>query len=223
MNVIYDWNQEHPEDAIMIRGHVLVWHSQTPEWFFHVNYDANQPYVDKDTMNLRLEWYIKTMAEHFTGPGSKYKDMFYGWDVVNEAVSDGTGTYRNDKENSSWWAVYQSNEYILNAFTYANKYMPASVELYYNDYNEWFVNKRNGIVQLLKDVKAAEGARIDGMGMQGHYQTGGSPTVEEFEAAARAYCEVVGQIQVTELDMAASSSYDGTKGTLAAEYERPVS
>ena len=220
LDVLYDWNQEHPQEAIMVRGHVLVWHSQTPEWFFHVGYDAEQPYVDKDTMDLRLEWYIKTMAEHFTGPDSKYKDMFYGWDVVNEAVSDGTGTYRTDKENSSWWAVYQSNEYILNAFTYANKYMPASVELYYNDYNEWFVNKRGGIVQLLKDVKAKEGARIDGMGMQGHYQTGGSPTIEEFEAAARAYCEVVGQVQVTELDMAASSSYDGTQGTLAAEYER---
>ena len=220
LNAIYDWNQEHPEDFIRIRGHVLVWHSQTPEWFFHQDYDAGKPYVDKDTMNLRLEWYIKTMAEHFNGPDSKYKDMFYGWDVVNEAVSDGTGTYRNDKENSSWWAVYQSNEFILNAFIYANRYMPANVELYYNDYNEWFTNKRNGIVQLLKDVKAAEGARIDGMGMQGHYQTNGSPTAEEFEAAARAYCEVVGKVQVTELDMAASSSYDGTSATLKAEYER---
>ncbi len=220
LNAIYDWNQEHPEDFIKIRGHVLVWHSQTPEWFFHEDYDANKPYVDKDTMNLRLEWYIKTVAEHFTGPDSKYRDMFYGWDVVNEAVSDSTGTYRSDQENSSWWAVYQSNEFILNAFTYANKYMPASVELYYNDYNEWFTNKRNGIVQLLKDVKAAEGARIDGMGMQGHYQTDRSPTVAEFEAAAKAYCEVVGQVQITELDMAASSSYDGTKATLEAEYER---
>ncbi len=220
LNAIYDWNQEHPEDFIKIRGHVLVWHSQTPEWFFHEDYDANKPYVDKDTMNLRLEWYIKTVAEHFTGPDSKYRDMFYGWDVVNEAVSDSTGTYRSDRENSSWWAVYQSNEFILNAFTYANKYMPASVELYYNDYNEWFTNKRNGIVQLLKDVKAADGARIDGMGMQGHYQTDRSPTVAEFEAAAKAYCEVVGQVQITELDMAASSSYDGTKATLEAEYER---
>lgn len=220
LNAIYDWNQEHPDDFIKIRGHVLVWHSQTPEWFFHEDYDADKPYVDKNTMNLRLEWYIKTMAEHFTGPNSKYKDMFYGWDVVNEAVSDSTGTYRSDTENSSWWAVYQSNEFILNAFTYANKYMPASVELYYNDYNEWFTSKRNGIVQLLKDVKATEGARIDGMGMQGHYQTSGSPTIDEFEAAAKAYCEVVGQVQITELDMAASSSYDGTKATLEAEYER---
>ena len=220
LDAIYDWNQANPEDFIKIRGHVLVWHSQTPEWFFHEDYDESKPYVSKDTMNLRLEWYIKTIAEHFTGSGSKYKDMFYGWDVVNEAVSDSTGTYRSDSENSSWWAVYHSNEFILNAFTYANKYMPASVELYYNDYNEWFSSKRNGIVQLLKDVKAKDGARIDGMGMQGHYQTSGTPTVDEFETAVKAYYDVVGQVQITELDFAASASYDGTSATQQAEYER---
>ena len=71
--------------------------------------------------------------EHYLGQDSKYKDLFYGWDVVNEAVSD-NGGYRTEKENpaedlnndthgknSSWWAVYQSNEYIINAFKYANK------------------------------------------------------------------------------------------------------
>lgn len=218
LDVIYDWNQSHPDEIIMVRGHVLVWHSQTPEWWFHENYDAQKPYADTETMNRRLEWYIKTMAEHFTGEDSKYHGMFYGWDVVNEAVSDGNPRYRNAEENSSWWAVYQSNEFILNAFRYANKYMDPDVELYYNDYNEWFSNKQTGIEQLLKDVKEAEGARIDGMGMQGHYQTSGSPTMEEFSRAARAYAEIVGQVQVTELDMKASSRYDGTAATRDEEF-----
>lgn len=87
-------------------------------------------------MTLRHEWYIKTMAEHYMGENSKYKDMFYGWDVVNEAISDGRGTYRNENENSTWWRVYGSNEFIINAFRFANKYVPADVELYYNDYGD---------------------------------------------------------------------------------------
>lgn len=218
LDYIYHWNNENPNKKIKIRGHVLVWHSQTPEWWFHEDYDASKPYADTDTMNKRLEWYIKTMAEHFTGKDSKYKGMFYGWDVVNEAVSDGGARYRNSGENSSWWAVYQSNEFIINAFRYANKYMDPEVELYYNDYNEFGETKRAGIVKLLTDVKEAEGTRIDGMGMQGHYQTMGTPTMEEFAASARAFAEVVGKVQVTELDMGASGFYDGTDATRESEF-----
>ena len=215
---IYDWNAEHPDQKIMVRGHVLVWHSQTPEWWFHEDYDASKPYADTETMNRRMEWYIKTMAEHFTGKDSKYRGMFYGWDVVNEAVSDGSGTYRNDRENSNWWKVYQSNEFIIDAFRFANKYMDPSVDLFYNDYGECSPKKREGIVKLLKDVKEAEGTRIDGVGMQGHYQTESNPSIEDFEASARAFAEVVDQIQITEFDLSASGAYDGTDVTKDAEF-----
>ena len=52
--------------GIQMRGHVLVWHSQTPKWFFKENYstDANAAYVDKATMTARQEWYIKSVLEH---------------------------------------------------------------------------------------------------------------------------------------------------------------
>lgn len=218
LDYLYQWNQKHPKQQIKVRGHVLVWHSQTPEWWFHEDYDAKKPYVDTETMNRRLEWYIKTMAEHFTGPESKYYGMFYGWDVVNEAVSDGGARYRNSGENSSWWAVYRSQEFIINAFRYANRYMDPAVELYYNDYNEFGAEKRQGIVTLLTEVKEAEGTRIDGMGMQGHYGTSGTPSAAEFEASARAFAAVVGKVQLTEFDMKASEYYDGSEETRAAEY-----
>lgn len=222
------WNEEHPDRIIKIRGHVLVWHSQTPEWFFHENFDKKEPYVTKAEMDKRQEWYIKTVLEHFTG---KYENLFYGWDVVNEAISDATGTYRTEAENgeslnndthgsnSSWWMVYQSNEYIINAFRYANKYAPEYVELYYNDYNETTPLKSNGIVKLLEEIKAADGTRIDGMGLQGHYNMD-SPTGGQVKTTARRYAEVVGNVSLTELDLKASSSFDGTEEGNAKEYRK---
>ncbi len=207
LDFFVDWNNEHPDKKIRIRGHVLVWHSQTPEFFFHEDYDTSKPYVTPEVMNKRLEYYIKSVATHFTSDNSKYKDLFYGWDVVNEAISDGTGTYRNASENSSWWAVYQSPEFIQNAFVYANKYMPESIALFYNDYNEYVTSKVGGICELLRTVKETQGARIDGMGMQAHYQVdSNSPTMEQFKSAARAYSEIVGQVQVTELDFKGSAN-----------------
>lgn len=232
LDKIKSWNEQNPDDTLKVRGHVLVWHSQTPEWFFHVDYDKNKDYVDKDTMNKRLEWYIRTMLTHYTGEDSPYKGMFYGWDVVNEAISDATGTYRTDTENSeeplsndthgnnsSWWHVYQSNEFIINAFVYANKYAPADLELYYNDYNASVPKKEQGILELLNAVKSAEGTRIDAMGMQGHFGMDWTKP-EEIDTAIHDYAEVVGNVQLTEVDMKASSAYDGTDATKEAEYER---
>ena len=220
LEYVYNYNKKHPESAIKIRGHVFTWHSQTPEWFFHVDYDKDKELCSKEEMTLRHEWYIKTMAEHYMGENSKYKDMFYGWDVVNEAVSDSRGTYRNGNENSTWWKVYGSNEFIINAFRFANKYVPADVELYYNDYGDCSALKSEGIAQLLKDVKEAEGTRIDAVGMQGHYQTAGSPSAQEFITAAKKYAAIVGKVQITELDFGVSDAYDGTDKTKQEEYTR---
>ncbi len=217
LDKIYDWNQEHPDRQIKVRGHVLVWHSQTPEWFFHEEYDASKPYVSPEEMDKRQEWYIKSVWTHFAGPDSEYKDLFYGWDVVNEAISDATGTYRKDTEGSSWWAVYKSEDYIVNAFRYANKYAPAHIRLYYNDYNDCTSAKIKGIEALLTTVKEADGTRIDGMGMQGHYDIN-YPGISAFKQAATRYGAIVDEVMLTELDFKASSTYDGTEDTLHNEY-----
>lgn len=229
LDKILEWNTNNPDKFIKVRGHVLVWHSQTPEWFFHVDYDASKDYVSKAEMNKRLEWYIKTMMDYYTGENSKYKGMFYGWDVVNEAISDNTNTYRTDEEpgadkltdsthgsKSSWWKVYGSNEFIVNAFKYANKYAPDSLELYYNDYNECNTKKCEGIVKLIKAVKAVDGTRIDGFGMQGHY-TVNSPSVSQIETCVKEYAKVVDKVMFTEFDVKTSAGFDGSKENLPEE------
>ncbi|WP_026509692.1 endo-1,4-beta-xylanase [Butyrivibrio sp. LC3010] len=213
-----EWNEKNPDKQIKIRGHVLVWHSQTPEFFFHEDYDESKPLVTPEVMNKRLEIYIRSVAKHFTAEGSKYAGMFYGWDVVNEAVSDGTGTYRNGSENSSWWRVYNSPEFIQNAFVYANRYMPADIRLFYNDYNETVSSKVGGICELLRAVKATPGARIDGMGMQAHYQIDAAqPSVSQIKDAAKRYAEIVDEVQITELDFKGASS--ATDSRLAQRYK----
>ena len=216
---ILEWNAAHPERKIRIRGHVLVWHSQTPEWFFHENYDISKPYVDKETMNRRLEWYISSVFDHYFGEAAnkKYDGLFYGWDVVNEAVIG--NTYRTDKvnpaeslneirhgNNSSWWHVYESNEFIINAFKYANKYAPKNVELYYNDFGETDNIKSEGIIKLISDVKSAEGTRLDAFGMQAHYSVD-SFSAAQFKTVAKKYAEAAGKVQLTELDFQSSAAY----------------
>ena len=232
---ILEWNNANPKNKIRVRGHVLVWHSQTPEWFFHEDYDVAKPYVDKETMNRRLEWFISSVFDHYFGKAAngKYDGLFYGWDVVNEAVNG--NTYRDDKvipdesdtstsdtrhgSNSMWWRVYKSNEFIINAFKYANHYAPEDVELYYNDYGETDNTKCEGIVKLINDVKHADGTRLDAFGMQAHYNVDGF-SAAQFKSVAKKYAQAAGKVQLTELDFKASSTYDGTAATKESEYTK---
>lgn len=229
---ILEWNNAHPDQKIRIRGHVLVWHSQTQEWFFHENYDITKPYVNKETMNRRLKWFIFSVFDHYFGEAAngKYDGLFYGWDVVNEAVIG--NTYRTDKvsaaeslseirhgNNSSWWHVYESNEFIINAFKYANKYAPKDVELYYNDFGETDNTKCEGIVKLINDVKSVKGTRLDAFGMQAHYNVDGF-SAAQFKSVAKKYAAAAGKVQLTELDFKASSTYDGTAATKESEYTK---
>ena len=229
---ILEWNAAHPDRKIRIRGHVLVWHSQTPEWFFHENYDISKPYVDKETMNRRLEWYISSVFDHYFGEAAnkKYDGLFYGWDVVNEAVIG--NTYRTDTvspaesldeirhgNNSSWWHVYKSNEFIINAFKYANKYAPSDVELYYNDFGETDNIKSEGIIKLISDVKSAQGTRLDAFGMQAHYSVD-SFSAAQFKTVAKKYAEAAGKVQLTELDFQASAAYKSGAASKESEYTK---
>lgn len=190
---------------IMVRGHVLVWHSQTPEWFFHEEYNVDKPYVDKQTMLARMENYIKQVMEHYEGADSEYQGMIYAWDVVNEAVNDTDGGMRTD---SSWFRVFNSPDFVEWAFVYANQYAPAHIKLFYNDYNDINPKKADGICKLIEQIKSNPEARIDGMGMQGHYDMNFSDVL--FKQSAKKYAAVVDEIQITELDLKASSGFDGT-------------
>ncbi|MCR5337433.1 MAG: endo-1,4-beta-xylanase, partial [Lachnospiraceae bacterium] len=237
LDTILEWNAEDENDDIdiKVRGHVLTWHSQTPDWFFKENYDAKGAYVSPEVMTIRHEWYIKSVMEHYFSDESPYKDLFYGFDVVNEACSDSTGTYRSAAEGSPWAAIYgigsekDAPDYILNAFRFANYYAhyyshTDDLELYYNDYNDCSSGKIDAIAKLLQSVKNHEKdvelpTRISGFGMQGHHEID-FPTKKQVIDAATKYGKIVGKVQVTELDFKSSKNYDGSEAMQPAEYTK---
>lgn len=193
------------ENRISVRGHVLVWHSQTPGWFFKDNYTKEGEWVDQETMTKRMEAYIKGVFEALD---AEYADVdFYAWDVVNEAfLDDGSprsgGMYDDDYDASGWTQIWGDNSFIETAFTFARKYAPKGCKLYYNDFNEYMTQKMDAIIAMAEDLKAK--GLIDGIGMQSHLDVrSGSdafPSVSMYEAAVAKYAETGLDIQITELD-----------------------
>ena len=208
------------ENKIPVRGHVLVWHSQTPDWFFKENFDPNGEWVSKDKMTKRLENYIKTVMETLK---KDYPDVeFYAWDVVNEAASD-AGTIRpagsNNEVNgqSAWVKVYGDQSYIPLAFEFAKKYAPAGCKLFYNDYNEYSPNKQAYIISdILKPL--VEKDLIDGVGMQSHISMS-YPTIDLYKSAMQQYADLGLEIQVTELDVSEKSNEYADQLALAQRYQ----
>ena len=194
---------------IQLRGHVLVWHSQTEKSFFRENFKANGALVDAETMDAREEWYIKTVLEHVANWEAKFnknKRIIYAWDVVNEAVSDSANASAWLRTDSDWYAIFKNSDFIINAFRYANKYAPADVQLAYNDYNCTMSGKTAGILKIIDGVKATASddflpGRINIIGMQSHVQSA-TPAATSFDVAIRQFLAKEVDVQITELDVA---------------------
>lgn len=163
-------------------GHCLVWHQQVPNWVFE----------DETGKILGKEELISRMEEHIEKVAGRYKGKIDGWDVVNEAFNE-DGTFRESK----WFGV-AGKDFIKAAFRKTRE-VDAEAELFYNDYNVWKAEKRAGILRLAKEMKA-EGIRIDGIGMQGHYLLE-SPSLAEIEQGIIEIAEAGLSVMITELDV----------------------
>jgi endo-1,4-beta-xylanase len=163
-------------------GHTLVWHQQTPAWVFQ---SGEGQFLNGSDLIKRMEDHISTVV-------GRYKGKIDGWDVVNEAFED-DGTWRK-----THWYNITGTEFIKAAFRKAHEVDP-NVELYYNDYNVWKPEKREAILAFAKELRA-EGIRIDGIGMQGHYRLN-SPSLDQIEQAILDIHEAGFQVHVTELDV----------------------
>jgi endo-1,4-beta-xylanase len=184
---LYDWRDADAlvelaqKNGQVLTGHCLVWHSQVPYWFFK---DDLGQMVTRDELIARMKDHITNVVQHFKG---KIK----GWDVVNEAVME-DGSLRK----SHFYNII-GPDFIKLAFQFAHEADP-NVELYYNDYGMDNPAKREGVIKLVRELKAA-GCRIDGIGMQSHVAF--DTNLDEYEKSIVAYAAEGVKVMVTELDL----------------------
>lgn len=163
-------------------GHVLCWHSQSPQWMYKDEIDGE---VCRDTLIQRLKTHIQTVARHFRG-------QVKGWDVVNEAIMD-DGTLRQTE-----FCRIIGEDYIKMAFRWAHEADP-DAELYYNDFSMTVPAKRERVIKLIRELKA-DGLRIDGVGMQSHIGID-YPELSEYEKSIEMFAAEGVKVMATELDM----------------------
>lgn len=173
------------EHGMFVLGHTLIWHNQTPSFFF--THDDGTP-NSRDEMREVLRSYIETVMKHFDG-------KIDAWDVVNEIIGD-DGNYRS----TVWTNAFEGDgdEIVRLAFKYAGEYSPGT-ELYYNDFNMWRPAKRDGVMRMIRMLQK-EGIRIDGVGIQAHWGLN-YPKNEYIEACIDSFATLGIKVMVTELDV----------------------
>jgi endo-1,4-beta-xylanase len=175
---------------MQVNAHTLIWHSQLPAFVMQLR--------DKDSLKRFFKDHISVIA-------SRYDGKVYSWDVVNEALNE-DGTMRK-----SLFQINLGDDYVVQAFQLAGQAAPHT-KLYYNDYNIERPGKRAGAVALIRKIQAA-GARIDGVGIQGHWHVGKVP-LQDIEASILAFSALGIDVMFTELDI---SVLPDPKGVLGAD------
>ena len=203
------------DNGLGLRGHTLLWHNQTPAWFFGIDYDADEDAVDEDTMDARIDFYVSTVMDHVM---QKEKEIagetgkiVYAWDVVNEYLHRGRAWSLN------WTSVYGDMKgtpsYVKRAFERAYEMLEKydatdKVTLFYNDYDTYF--EVEDLLALVNFINEGEKAKIcSGIGMQSHVDIK-RPTIEEYGAALEKFMAAGYEVQITELDFTINFDTDGT-------------
>ncbi len=182
--------------GIKMRLHTLVWHSQTPRWFFTEDYTDNGEPVSREVMLARMESYIASVLGYYA---EEYPGLIYAVDVVNEAFDTGDGDENGIRMKKSMWYETIGPDFVYWAFVYARRYAPEGVSLFYNDYACMW--KQDLILNNLSRIKDEE--LIDGIGMQAHLSVGDS--IAQFISAVEKFADAGYEIQLTELDVGIKS------------------
>ena len=149
----------------LIRGHVLVWHSQLPKWLTD---GVSAATISKTELNDLLKKHITDVVTHFKG-------KIWQWDVVNEAVADSWATPDGVIGYKGFWYTNLGAGFIADSFRWARAADPRAL-LFYNDYNidafgdHSAKDKAQFVYTMVKSLRAA-GVPVDGVGSQAHLST----------------------------------------------------
>ncbi len=210
------------KNHMLIVGHTLVWHGQTPGWVFAATTpadaaktsvqtppaQANGPGAmprggrpgrgfggfDINAPHATRDELLQRMREHIHTVVGRYKGKIKVWDVVNEAIADGGPEILR----VSPWQQIIGPDFIAKAFEYAHEADPRAI-LRYNDYGLENPAKRLKLIALIRDLQAKK-VPVMAIGTQTHVNV--SWPSFEVEDTTLTELESLGlPIHVTELDV----------------------
>jgi endo-1,4-beta-xylanase len=165
--------------AIRIRGHALVWHSDTPAWFEGLsNSDASL-----------------ALSSHIRATAGRYRGQLAAWDVVNEAIADGASGLRDTVYLRKLGAGY-----IADAFRLAREADPTAL-LFYNDYGAEGLGRKSDDVYSLVSGLLRDGVPIDGVGLQMHLDATARPSTADIAANMRRLAALGLLVNISEMDV----------------------
>jgi endo-1,4-beta-xylanase len=137
---------------------------------------------------------LQRMRDHIHTVVGRYKGKIKAWDVVNEAIADGTGT--NLLRNTLWSEII-GPDFIAKAFQYAHEADPDAI-LRYNDYGSENPVKRRKLITLIKSLQEQK-VPVHAIGSQAHVNV--STTFETMDQSLTEMATLGLPIHITELDV----------------------
>ena len=155
---------------------------RTPEWVFQ---DGDKP-AGRELLLQRMQKHIETAA-------GRYRGKVISWDVVNEALDDGTNFIRPSK-----WFSTLGEEFLVKAFQFARQADPDAV-LFTTTTMSSSRPKRAKLLRLVRLLQEKK-APIQAVGIQGHYELDTVP-YQDLEDTISAIHSLGVKVMMTEFDL----------------------
>lgn len=169
------------DHQLQVRGHVLVDPSFLPDWLLHGHFTRTE--------------LIEILTNHIRVVMGRYRGQIQAWDVVNEAVDDGSSRLR-----SSIWANVIGPDFITIAFETAHEVDP-NAKLFYNDYSIERPGFKSDMVYALVKSLLKQHIPVSGIGFEAHLSLPDRPDPQAVRANVERFGTLGMEVAITEMDV----------------------